>query len=214
MKIKKPLVIIFDRKYLKRTIVNSALLTVAIIGLWAGSVYEPTAVALLSHKDGLNALQSVHMVSYATGILSIGTILGCILLPLLAERTGRRTALAVYFAVTLVSIILSFGWSFYLPGGLAVFVVILFFLGLGGGNFAAFSLWLPEQYGTNVRATAFAFCTSVGRFIGAIVTFVIGAMVKAFGTLGTPVAWTSVAFLIGLAIIPLALEAKGTTLPE
>ena len=208
------LAVILDRKYRRRTIVNSALLTVAIIGLWAGSVYEPTAVTMISQRSGLSAVASVHMVSYATGLLSIGTILGCVLLPVLAERAGRRTALAVYFLIMLLAIILSFGWAFYLPGGLSVFMVILFFLGLGGGNFAAFSLWLPEQYETGVRATAFAFCTSVGRFIGAAATFAIGALVKAMGTLGTPVAWTSVAFLIGLLIIPLAVETRGTVLPE
>jgi hypothetical protein len=54
----------------------------------------------------------------------------------------------------------------------------------------------------------------VGRFIGAAATFAIGALVKAMGTLGTPVAWTSVAFLIGLLIIPLALETRGTVLPD
>jgi hypothetical protein len=45
-------------------------------------------------------------------------------------------------------------------------MAVLFFLGVFGGNFAIFSLWLPELFGTEARATAFAFCTSVGRFIG------------------------------------------------
>ena len=55
---------------------------------------------------------------------------------------------------------------------------MLFFLGFFGGNFAVFSLWLPEQYGTSVRATAFAFTTSFGRFIAAGVNFGIGALVS------------------------------------
>jgi hypothetical protein len=38
-----PLALIFSAQYRRRTIVNAALLTVAIIGLWAGAVYEPTA---------------------------------------------------------------------------------------------------------------------------------------------------------------------------
>src|SRR5438094_5238321 len=37
----RPLAEIFGPHYRKRTIVNSALLTVAIIGLWAAAVYEP-----------------------------------------------------------------------------------------------------------------------------------------------------------------------------
>src|SRR3984893_7095646 len=43
---------IFSPQYRKRTIVNAALLTVAIVGLWAGSVYEPTAIVTLAKKAG------------------------------------------------------------------------------------------------------------------------------------------------------------------
>ena len=41
--------------------------------------------------------------------------------------------------------------------------MILFFLGIGGGNFAMYTLWLPEQYRTECRASAFGFVTSVGH---------------------------------------------------
>jgi MFS family permease len=211
---KNSLAVIFNHEYRRRTIVNSLLLTVAIIGLWAGSVYEPTALIQLAKKAGMADPAPAHMASYGTGILSIGTILGCILLVPMAERIGRKKTLAVYFAIMIVSILLSFGWAFYLSHGLVPFMVILFFLGFGGGNFAIFSLWLPEQYHTEVRATAFAFTTSIGRFIGAIVTFIIGSLVSSMGTLGTPVALTAIAFVIGLFIIPMALETKGTVLPE
>src|SRR5205814_3126374 len=37
-----PLAAIFSPTYLRRTIVNTALVSIAIIGLWAGTVYEPT----------------------------------------------------------------------------------------------------------------------------------------------------------------------------
>ena len=91
--------------------------------------------------------------------------------------------------------------------------MILFFLGLAGGNFAIFSLWLPEQYTTAMRATAFAFCTSFGRFLGAAVNFTIAAMIAATGSLGHVIALTAIAFVLGLAVIPLALETKGQRLP-
>jgi nitrate/nitrite transporter NarK len=94
------------------------------------------------------------------------------------------------------------------------FMVCLFFLGIGGANFSVYTLWLPEQYRTECRGSAFAFATSSGRFVAAGVTFLVGAGVSRMGTIGTPVALTSIAFLIGLALLPLAHETSGEDLPE
>jgi len=211
-----PLAVIFSPRYLGRTITMSALLTVAIVGLWAGAVYEPTAIVFLSRQAGMALPEAAKMASYGTALLSIGTILGCIAAPWLAERFGRRPTLALYYFGMMVTIALAFGWAFYLPTGKALpaFMAVLFFLGMFGGNFAIFSLWLPELFGTEARATAFAFCTSVGRFIGAGVNFGLAGAVAAMGTLGTPVALTAIAFAIGLLIIPFARETRGETLPE
>ncbi len=199
----------------RRTWVNTALVAVAIVGLWAGAVYEPTAVIQLARKAGLQAPDAQRMASYATGLLSIGTILGCLVLPGIAERIGRRWTMAVFFAGMAGAIAASFGWAFYLPAdrALPVFLVLLFVLGFFGGNFALFSLWLPEQYATNVRATAFAFCTSIGRFVGAGVNFALAWGVQDMGTLGTPVALTALAFAVGILVVPLAVETRGQILP-
>jgi len=154
------------------------------------------------------------MASIGTGLLSMGTILGCLAVPPIAERIGRKNTLAVYFAIMAVTIPLAFGWAFYLENGLVPFIVVLFFLGFGGGNFAVFALWLPEQYDTRVRATAFAFATSFGRFIGAGVNFLLGSAVLQMGTLGVPIALTAIAFAVGLLIVPLGVETRGATLPD
>jgi hypothetical protein len=65
-----------------------------------------------------------------------------------------------------------------------------------------------------VRATAFAFCTSIGRFVGAGVNFALAAGVRDMGTLGTPVALTAIAFGLGVLVVPFGRETKGQTLPE
>jgi MFS family permease len=204
---------IFSAQYKQRTIVATVLLTVAIIGLWAGAVYEPSAVIQLATKAGMTKADAARTASIATGLLSIGTIIGCLALPPIAERIGRKLTLAVYFVGMALSIVLAFGWAFYLENGLVPFIALLVVLGFFGGNFALFSLWLPEQFETRVRATAFAFCTSIGRFFGAIVNFGIGAMVLHMKTLGVPIALTAIAFVIGLAVIPFAPETKGQDLP-
>src|SRR2546428_5514590 len=205
---------LFSSTYARRTILNSTYLLVSIVGLWAGSVYVPTSIIQLATRAGHTAADAARLASYGTMVLSVGTILGCLVLPPLAESLGRRLTLGIYFLIMFFSISLGFGYVFYLPANaLTWFFVVLFFLGVGGANFAMYTLWLPEQYSTECRASAFAFATSVGRFAGAGITFLVGAGVAYFHTIGTPVALTSIAFLIGLALLPLGEETKGKPLP-
>jgi MFS family permease len=208
-----PLRQIFAGEYRRRTLLNAGLVTVWIIGLWAAAVYEPSAIVTLAKKAGHSAVEATRLASFGTGLLSIGTCLGCLAVPALAERFGRRWTLAGFFVGMAVCIWFSFGWAFYVADGLALFIGSLFLLGVFGGNFAMYSLWLPEQYPTAIRATAFAFVTSFGRYIGAGVNFLIGAGVHSYGSMGIPVATTSLAFLVGLLLLPLCLETRGKKLP-
>ena len=204
---------LFSSKYARRTLLNSAYLLVSIVGLWAGSVYVPASVTQISTREGYSSADAARMASYATVLLSCGTILGCLVLPPLADAFGRRITLGLYFALMFFCIAFGFGYVFYLPRALAPFMTCLFFLGVGGANFAMYTLWLPEQYSTECRASAFAFATSVGRFAGAGITFLVGAGVARMQTIGTPVALTSVAFLIGILLLPFGEETKGQPLP-
>ncbi len=201
---------LFSTEHRRRTLLNSALLSVSIVGLWAGSVYVPSSVRAIAVREGHIAGAS-QLASYATMLLSCGTILGCILMPPLGEALGRRGALACYFVVMFGAIAAGFGYLFYTS--LAWFLVCLFVLGIGGANFAVYTLWLPEQYPTSCRGSAFAFTTSFGRYIAAGATFLVGAGVSRMHTIGTPVALTSIAFLGGLLLIPWTPETRGKELP-
>ncbi|QLG92855.1 MFS transporter [Pseudomonas yamanorum] len=205
---------IFAPAFRRRTLTSSALVGVAIVGLWAGSVYEATAVVTLATRAGIDHVGAVHLASIGAAVLSLSTILGCLVAPWLAERVGRRKALGIYFAGMAASIVFAFGWVFYLDNGLHLFMVSLLFLGFFGGNFAIFSLWLPEQYPTRIRATAFAFNASVGRFIGAGVNFLLAAAIHGYGSIGVPIAWTAAAFVLGILILPFAVETRHQTLPQ
>ena len=205
---------LFAPQFRKRTIFNSIYLFISIVGLWAGTVYVPASVKNLAARQGYNEAAGVQMVSYATLLLSTGTILGCLVLPLIAEKLGRRKTLGIYFLLMFLTITPGFGYIFYLTNNaLPWFLFFLFFLGVGGANFAMYTLWLPEQYPTECRASAFAFSTSIGRFVGAGVTFLVGAGVSHYNTIGTPVAITGVAFLVGMLLLPFGEETKGKPLP-
>lgn len=206
---------LFSPEYRRRTLVNSTLMLCSISGLWAGSVYVPSAITFLAGKAGLTAPSAARLASWGTVLLACGTITGALIVPFLAERWGRRPVTAVFFAIMCLSITLTFGVAFYFEAGaLAWFIGLLFFLGLGGANFTTYLFWLPEQYRTECRASALGFISSVGRFAGAGITFLVGWGVSAMGTIGTPVAFTAIAFLIGLALLPLSIETKGQGLPE
>jgi hypothetical protein len=114
-----------------------------------------------------------------------------------------------------VSVAVAFGYTFYLrDGALAAFIGSLFFVGVGGASFCVFTVWLPEQYPTSCRASAFSFATSAGRFVAAGATWLVGAGIAHFGTIGIPVAMTSTAFLVGLLFVPWGEETQGKPLPE
>ena len=130
-------------------------------------------------------------------------------------RIGRRGALAFYFALMTISISSGFGYAFYLPHrALEAFLPCLFLVGVGGGNFSVYWVWLPEQYDTHCRGSAIAFATCVGRFVAAGATFIVGIGISHFGSIGVPVALTSIAFALGLLVIPFTLETKGQSLPD
>jgi len=211
----QPLEAIFAPEYRRRTILNSIYVLISIIGLWAGSVYIPAAVTEIAGREGLSGALAARYASYATMLLGIGTIIGCVLLPPLAERIGRLKCMAVFFFIMMASIAIGFGPAFYLnQRALEWFFLVVFLLGIGGANFAMYTLWVPEQYPTEIRGSAFAFNTSVGRFVGAGFTFLVGAGVAHFRTIGIPVSLTSIAFVIGLLLLPFGLETKGQPLPN
>jgi len=210
----QPFEALFVRALRQRTILNSLLMLVSICGLWAGTVYVPTAVTARAEAGGHAVSQAARLASWATMLVGLGTILGCLAMPWLAERLGRRGALATYFSLMMIFVALTFGKVFYLgPAALPWFFVCLFFLGIGGANFAVYTLWLPEQYPTECRASAFAFSTSFARFGGAGITFLVGAGVQRYGSLGVPVALTSLAFAAGLLLIFFGVETRGQALP-
>jgi len=205
---------LFSRAYRRRTIVNSLLFLVSIIGLWAGSIYVPAAVTQIAVRQRRSAADAARLASYGIGLLSVGTIIGCVLLPIVAERLGRRAGMALYFTLMGASIVVAFGYVFYItPDALPAFFAMVFLLGLGGANFAMYTLWIPEQYTTDCRGSAIGFTSSIGRFAGCAMVFLVGAGITYFRTLGIPVALTAAAFVVGLLLLPLGEETRGKALP-
>jgi len=205
---------LFSPQYRRRTIVNCLFLIVSLAGLWAGSVYAPTAMTFIAQRAGRTAAESARLASYSTALLGITTVLGALIVPFLADWLGRRSTLAIFYVVMMFAIWLAFAHVFYMQqNAIAWFLVCSALLGLGGANFIVYSFWLPEQYSTECRASAFAFITNLGRFFAAGFTFLVGTGIRHFQTFGIPVAMMALAFVVGLALVPFGEETKGRQLP-
>jgi MFS family permease len=206
---------LFTSEYKGRTIVMSMVYLVSIIGQWAGSIYVPTAITQIALREGAIAADAARVASYGSAVLAIGTVLGCLLAPILAERFGRRVAMAIYLSLLSVTTAVAFGWAFFLDvNALQTFFVMTFLLGVAGANFAMYTLWLPELYDTSCRGSGMGFISSIGRFVGVGMVFLIAAGVNHFGNIGTPIALTSIVLFLGLFLLPFTVETRGKPLPQ
>jgi MFS family permease len=204
---------LFRPEFKKSTIVMSGLFLVSIILLWAGSIYVPTAVTQIATRAGNAPADAARIASYGSFVLAIGTIIGCVLVPLLAESLGRRPTMALFLTILGVSAALGFGSVFYMENALTLFLITVFFMGIGGANFAVYTIWLPELYTTDCRASAIGFISSVGRFAGVAMVFILGRGIAAYGSLGVPVAVVATIFILGIVLLPFARETRGEVLP-
>ncbi|MGZ4219321.1 MAG: MFS transporter [Solirubrobacteraceae bacterium] len=202
---------IFDREHRRDTIVLSLIMVPVITGLYGGTLFVPTALTAL-HDDLNISMKAPYLIAIGGSIIAGFTLVSCLLVPRLANRFGRRGTLAMLMGCMAVGLPLVFLWAFQ-SGDLTLFLVLLVLLGIGGADFAVFSLWLPEVYPTEARAGGFAFVTTVGRLAGAGLTFAIRAMNDAIG-LGKSLSLTAIFFVIGLLLLPLAREGRRRLAPE
>jgi MFS family permease len=81
----------------------------------------------------------------------------------------------------------------------------------GHGYFSVFGAMLAELFPAAIRATAQGLCYNVGRAASALAPFTIGALADRFG-IGSALAFTSVFFAAGGALIFLLPETRGEEL--
>ncbi|MBI4885680.1 MAG: MFS transporter [Acidobacteria bacterium] len=205
---------LFTEKYRRRTTVMAMVYLVSIVGQWAGTIYVPTALTQIANRSGIIGPAAARIASRGGMLLAVGTMLGCLLAPILAERFGRRKAMGMYLSLLAVTTAVSFGYVFYLPNALDVFWACVFLLGFAGANFAMYTLWLPEQFDTSCRASGMSFIASVGRFAGVGMIFLVANGVTYYGSIGTPIALTSIVLFLGLFLLPLTTETRGQPLPR
>ena len=127
-------------------------------------------------------------------------------------RPARRARLLLRYDGPVDRI--GFGYAFYLPSGaLQAFIPSLVLCRRRRREFCRVLGVDGEQYRTECRGSALAFASCIGRFVAAGATFLVGIGIQRYGSMGVPVALTAMPFVLGLMLLPLAVETRGQPLP-
>jgi MFS family permease len=208
---------LFNRQNLPLTRCGFLTATVALLTWWTCNAFIPIISAGLAQTEALN--QGLDLVAtqaliekwktIASNSFNLGGLLGALLTVPLAKYWGRRKMLFLYFLLSGLSLIVTFGldWSpytrlyLYFPIGLTVF-----------GVFGSFTYYLPELFPSRLRATGSGFCYNAGRVIAAGGPFLVGAIASSGSNalhtaLGLQL-WLAVVPLIGLFCMPWVIETK------
>jgi MFS transporter, SHS family, sialic acid transporter len=203
----------------RRMFLAACLSGVALLGTWGSTQQAPSWVSKITEAD----ITVKYAREYTLIYLSFGAVVGTLLSAWLGEKIGRRPAYFVQCILSMMSILLLFqANSQFGPALLASAFV-------AGACTASFYGWLPlylpELFGTNVRATGQGFGFNFGRILAAVGTFQLGALTAYFATNtdgsvnpsgGYPMACTclSLVYVIGMVLIWFAPETKGKALPD
>jgi len=140
--------------------------------------------------------------------MQIGSFFGYASFGFLADRFGRRP-MFLTFVLGAAVLVPAYGqWARHQAALMLMGPLIGFF---GHGYFSVFGAMLAELFPSAIRATAQGLCYNLGRAASALAPFTIGALADRFG-IGSALAFTSVFFAAGGALIFLLPETKGARL--
>ena len=190
-------------------VVCTAMAVIATFGYQGAIQWVPSWISAMLQAQGPRAV--IPQVSLITSVLNFGGMFGCLALPFIADRYGRKRALLYYF----LGASLSVPTTFFLAQGFTQAVLAAPIMGFfAGGVFTGFAIYFPELFPTAVRATAQGFCYNFARFFSAVAPFATGTIVSAYGSFAPAIALVGLVYLLGLVVLVYARETKGQALPE
>ena len=161
------------------------------------------------HAQGTRAV--IPQVSLVTTTLTTGGIIGCLCLPFIADRWGRKGALFVYFLGALLSVPTTFMLVTEFSHAVLASPIMGFF---ASGVTAGFAIYFPELFPTAIRAMAQGFCFNFARFFSAAGPLLAGLLTAAHGSFAPAIATIGSIYFVGLIILIFARETKGQALPD
>jgi putative sialic acid transporter len=194
---------IFSREFIGRTLKASLLTSMVMFGYWGIFTWMPGFLAT-SVEQGGAGMSIVKSVAWIIPT-QIGAFFGYLSFGFISDRIGRRPAFIIFLLAAAVLVPI-YGHMARSPMALMATGPLLGFF--SHGYFSVFGAMLSELFDTRVRATAQGFTYNVGRILGGLAPYTIGALAITRG-LGPALALTSAFFIAGAALILTLPETRG-----
>jgi MFS family permease len=202
-----------------RMIIAACLSGVALLGTWASIQSAPAWADKLANAYPEEAKQILtgnlaHAKAYTQIAMGFGAIIGTIVAAVVGSWFSRRWMYVAMCLASLGSALLF--WQINTRYDYTFLATVF----LAGGVTAAFYGWiplyLPELFGTSVRATAQGFGYNFGRILAAVGALQSGYLMNEVfsGDYSLAYSTMSLVYLVGVAIIWLAPETHGEPLPD
>ena len=204
-----PLPLLLKKPVRRDVLIGTGLAVVATFGYQGAIQWVPSWIAAMLHAQGTR--QVIPQVSLVTTTLTTGGIIGCLCLPFIADRWGRKHALLIYFLGALVSVPTTFLLARELSHAVLAAPIMGFF---AAGVTTGFAIYFPELFPTAIRATAQGFCFNFARFFSAAGPLLAGVLTSAHGSFAPAIATIGSIYFFGLIILIFARETKGQALPD
>ena len=214
---------LFSPAFLKITLSGLGMAMVALVTWWSSNTFiSIVATGLASTEAAMRQLTAIgtqqliqEWIKLATNVFNLGGLIGTLLTIPLAKNVGRKPMYIIYFLLSGVSLMATFGLD--LPPHDRLYGY--FFIGLTVfGVFGSFTYYLPELFPTRLRATGSGFCYNSGRIVAAVGPFLVGK-ISSMGadTLVTAMSvlfWVGAVPLAGLLLMPWVIETRHRILAD
>lgn len=198
------------------TIGAGLMVACGLLGVWSSSFWVPTVVATKYLAAGHPLGEAQRMASFAALATNVGTLLGCLVMPWIATRIGRRRATAaLFFAASLACNLFAYYVVLERLNDIRTFLFLVPVLGFTtNGVFALFTIWLPELFSGATRGSGLGFTFSIGRVLAAAGPLMIGAIAARTGSYPLAIAWVSAIYVPGILFVLLCRETAHQPLPR
>src|SRR5215467_4360073 len=214
---------LFSPKFRTITLSGLGMALIALITWWSSNTFIVIVSRGLANAQaglqGMTAVATQKLIldwnKLATNLFNLGGLIGTLLTIPFAKHIGRRPMYIIYFLLSGLSLMGTFGLDLSPHDRLYGY----FFIGLTVfGVFGSFTYYLPELFPTRLRATGSGFCYNTGRIVAAVGPFLVGRLTAvATDPLSASLRvlfWVGAVPLIGLLLMPWVVETRHRVLAD